>query len=295
MSPFLFLLAIDWIMKNCESKDGIQWCPFGKPKILGDLDFADDIALTTSNKSQMQRRTNMIAETSKKVGLEINIQKTKILRINAKSQEPISIGDQILEDVTCFEYLGSKLDEVGGTLADVKSRINKSRTAFASLAKVWNTNNISIKTKLRLFKSNVLSVLLYGAETWFLNTAVISKLQTYINKCLRRIHKIFWPNKISNTELLERSDMSDIKLTIKQRKWRWLGHTLRKGQDDITNQSLKWNPQGNRKVGRPKSTWKRELQNELKKEINKTLSEASTVAASKEKWRDLVRGLRYTW
>ncbi len=90
------------------------------------------------------------------------------------------------------------------------------------------------------------------------------------NKCLRRIHKIFWPNKISNSELLECSDMSDIKLTIKQRKWRWLGHFLRKGQDDITNQSC--NPQCNRKVGRPKSTWKRELQNELKKEINKTLN-----------------------
>ena len=48
--------------------------------------------------------------------------------------------------------------------------------------------------------------------------------------------------------------MSDIELTIKQRQWRWLGHTLGKGQDDITNQSLKWNLQGNRKVGRPKST-----------------------------------------
>ena len=44
-------------------------------------------------------------------------------------------------------------------------------------------------------------------------------------------------------------------------------------------------------MGRPKSTWKRELQNELKKEINKTLSEALTVAAFREKWKDLVRGL----
>ncbi len=90
--------------------------------------------------------------------------------------------------------------------------------------------------------------------------------------------------------------MSDIKLTIKQRKWRWLGHTLRKGQDDISNQSLKWNPQGNRKVGRPKSTWKRELQNELKNDINKTLSsEASTVDASKENGKILyVRGIRST-
>ncbi len=128
------------------------------------------------------------------------------------------------------------------------------------------TKFISIKTKLRLYKSNVLSVLLYGTETWFLNTAVVSKLQTYVNKCLRRIHKIFWLNKISNIELLERSDMSDIKLTIKQRKWRWLGHTFRKGRDNITNQSLKWNPQGNCKVGRPKSTVKRKLQNELKRD-----------------------------
>ena len=57
------------------------------PKYLGDLDFADDITLTTSNRSQMKRGTNMIAETSKKVGLEINFQKNKILRINSKSQE----------------------------------------------------------------------------------------------------------------------------------------------------------------------------------------------------------------
>ena len=63
--------------------------------------------------------------------------------------------------------------------------------------------------------------------------------------------------------------MSDTKLTIKQRKWRWLEQTLRKGQDDITNQSLKWNPQGNRKVGRPKSIWKRELQYELKRRSTK--------------------------
>ena len=55
------------------------------------------------------------------------------------------------------------------------------------------------------------------------------------------------------------------------------------------------NPKGNRKVGRPISHWKIELKNEPKKEINKTLSEASTVAASKEKWKDLNPGLRSTW
>ncbi len=86
----------------------------------------------------------------------------------------------------------------------------------------------------------------------------------------------------------------EIKNKLTANRLNWLGHTLRKGQDDITNQSLKWNPQGNRKVGKPKYTWKRELQNELKREINKTLSEALTIAASKEKLKDLVRGLCFT-
>ena len=81
----------------------------------------------------------MIAETSNKVGLEINVSKTKILKIN--SQELIAIGDQILEDLNCLEYLKSKIDEAGSIVTDIKAR-----TAFASLNKIWNSNNISIKT-----------------------------------------------------------------------------------------------------------------------------------------------------
>ena len=63
------------------------------------LEFADDIALLTSNRPQMQRRTTMIADNSNKVGLEKNVPKTKILKINSNSQEPITIDEQILEDV----------------------------------------------------------------------------------------------------------------------------------------------------------------------------------------------------
>ena len=103
--------------------------------------------------------------------------------------------------------------------------------------------------------------------------------------------RIFWQHKISNTELLERSDMSDIKLTIKQRKWRWLGHTLWGGQDDITNQSLKWDPHENHRVVDQNPPERENFKMNLKKEINQILSEASTVAASKEKWKDLVHGL----
>ena len=69
-------------------------------------------------------------------------------------------------------------------------------------------------------------------------------------------------------------------------------YILRKGQDDITNQSLKSNPQGNRKLGIPKagrsiSTYKGALENRLKKKINTTFSEALIVAASKKNEKTL--------
>ncbi len=81
-------------------------------------------------------------------------------------------------------------------------------------------------------------------------------------------------------------------MTIKQRKWRWLGQMLRKGQDDSTNQALTWNPlTGKRKPGRPKTTRRREFMNEQENENLSSFSDASTEAKSKEKWRNIVRVL----
>ena len=57
--------------------------------------------------------------------------------------------------ISSFEYLGSKIDELGRTEADVKSRVNKARQVFASLNKIWNSRPFYFQTKLRLFISNV--------------------------------------------------------------------------------------------------------------------------------------------
>ena len=74
---------------------------------------------------------------------------------------------------------------------------------------------------------------------------------------------------------------------IKQRKWAWLGHTIRKGYGDLTNQALTWNPQGKRKPGRQKTTWKRELLSELQDEKISLLGDAPRFAKTKEDWRTI--------
>ena len=77
--------------------------------------------------------------------------------------------------------MGSVVDKMGGTDADVKARIGKARAAFLQLKNVWNSKDLTLQTKVN---SNVKSVLLYGAETWRTTLATTKKVQTFINSCL---------------------------------------------------------------------------------------------------------------
>ena len=100
------------------------------------------------------------------------------------------LRDESIEDVESFVYLGSKVTKDGGTTQDVAQRIQKANGAFVQLYPVWRNNNISITTKLRIFHSNVKSVLLYGSETWKVAKTTASKLQVFVNRCLQRILNI---------------------------------------------------------------------------------------------------------
>ena len=88
-----------------------------------------------------------------------------------------------LEEVESFRYLGSIVDTRGGTEADVKSRISKARAAFHILRNVWKSRVIGKTTKMRLFNTNVKSVLLYGTETWRMNKTTLKRIQTFVNQC----------------------------------------------------------------------------------------------------------------
>ena len=108
----------------------------------------------------------------------------------------------------------------------------------------WRAKQIKINTKLRLFNSNVKAFLLYGAETWRTTQMTLNKIQTFINKCLRRTLHLKWTEKVPNTTLRKITKQLPIENDIKKRKWRWIGHTLRKPPEPITHQAIIWNPQG---------------------------------------------------
>ena len=132
----------------------------------------------------MQTKLDDLTNKAEKVGLIINVTKTKVLRINTSKTDPFTLRDESIEDVDSFTYLGSVVAKDGEAVQDVSQRIQKANGAFVQLYPVWTNSRISIRTKLCIFHSNVKSVLLYGSETWKEMKTITSKLQTFVNHCL---------------------------------------------------------------------------------------------------------------
>ena len=101
LSPFLFLLAIDWVMKSTTQgkRNCIQWTFLTQ---LDDLDFADDLALLSYSHTQMQDKTSKLEKVSAGIGLKVNKRKTELMRINTKVVTPITVCGEPLHDVESF-------------------------------------------------------------------------------------------------------------------------------------------------------------------------------------------------
>jgi hypothetical protein len=115
----------------------------------------------------------------------------------------------------------------------------------------------------------------------FLN--YIHKLQSFVSRCLHIIINCRWPEVILNHDF-------GGKKQAERRKWKRIGHTLRKSPSDIKRAALEWNPQGTRKRGRPRTTWQQTVLNELKPD-KKGWAEVKTLAANRTRWQTVTQVL----
>ena len=122
LSPLLFLVVLDWVSKN-----GYEGKRLGLQRTLTqrleDLDSADDLCLLTHRLVDMKEKGERLQETGGQVGLKINIQKTKEMRIGMRQQETLELHGEAVERVSEFTYLESIISETGGTDEDITARI----------------------------------------------------------------------------------------------------------------------------------------------------------------------------
>ena len=289
ISPLLFLVAIDWVMKKTmeDRPRGLVW---ELSERLEDEDFADDLALLAHTQSDIQEKTNRVDRIARSIGLRINHSKSKIMKLNAKANRETTIGGATLEEVKDFKYLGSYISYNGGIDKEISTRIGQAATAFRKLDNIWRSTQYKQETKLRLYQSNVRSVLLYASETWKTNKKIESKLRGFEGRCLRRILRIRWEHRTTNEEISKRTGITNIVLEVKKRRWKWLGHVLRMNKERHPRKILRWTPPGKRSRGRPTGTWRRTVEQEMN-ESGKTWIELTWLAQDRGAWRKFVDAL----
>ena len=161
-------------------------------------------------------------------------------------------GEEVEDEA--FPYLGATVDKEGGGSKDITNRLQKARSAFQRLRKVWDARRIGRRTKIR-------PVLLYGCETWKITKTDERKLNSFQCQCLRRIMKIRRQQRMTNKRVVEMAEINEISCKVqRRRRWNWLGHVLwREGENDCFTE-LGWTPEGGMVRGRPQTTWRRTVE-----------------------------------
>ena len=166
----------------------------------------------------------MKAKESEKVGLKLNIQKTKI-RIMAPG--PITSWQIDGETVTDFIFLGSKITADGDCSHKIKRPLLLGRKAMTNLDSILKSRDITFPTKVCLVKAMVFPVVMYGCESWTVKKAERRRIDAFELWCWRRLLRIPWTARRSNQSILKEitPEYSLEGLTLKL-KLQYFGHRM---------------------------------------------------------------------
>ena len=259
ISPKLFTAVLEEIFRKLDWEEkGINI----NGERLSNLRFADDIVLTSEDPEEMKEMLEQIRTESLKVGLKMNIKKTKVMfngNVLGPHLQGIKIGDDTIERVEEYIYLGQKVKTRPGQEDEIKRRISMGWTAFGRHSNVLK-GDIPMCLKKKVFDMCIVPVIIYGAETWSLTKAVEKKIQATQRKMERIMLGITWEDRKKNTWVREQTKLEDILTIIKRRKWSWAGHVMRRTDNRWTTRITEWQPrEGRRNRGMQRRRWRDEI------------------------------------
>ena len=159
----------------------------------------------SEEKINLQLITERVNQESQRLGLKINVAKTKAMAVGkGKENLKITVESKEVEQVSEFVYLGGLVTEDGTCKADIKRRIGLTHVAFNKLQKIWNNKNLSQDIKHRVYNTLVVPVLLYGSECWTMRKQEERSLLVAEMCWIRRILGISRHQKPINEEIRKR-------------------------------------------------------------------------------------------
>ncbi|XP_054085666.1 LINE-1 retrotransposable element ORF2 protein isoform X1 [Zeugodacus cucurbitae] len=261
------------------------------------LAYADDIDIIGSNNRAVCSAFSRMDKEAKRMGLEVNEDKTKYLLSSNKQSAHSRLGSHVTVDSHNFEvvdnfvYLGTSINNTNNVSLEIQRRITLANRCYFGLSRQLNSKVLSRRTKIKLYKSLIIPVLLYGAEAWTMSTSDETTLGVFERKILR---KIYGPQNIGNgeyrrrwnDELYELYDDIDIVQRIKRQRLRWLGHVVRMDENTPALKVFDAVPAGgSRGRGRPPLRWRDQVESDL---VTLGISNWRRTAKERDRWRTIV-------
>jgi uncharacterized membrane protein len=167
---------------------------------------------------------------------------------NSEQNQNIRIANESFEKVEKFKFLGTTLTNQNDIHDEIKSRLNSGNACYYSVQNILSSRFISKNLKIKIYKTVILPVVLYGCETWSLTLGEEHRLRVFENRVLR---KIFGPKrkedgswiKLHNDELHSLYSSRNIVRVIKSRKMRWAEHAARMEEGERCLQVFGWEAQ----------------------------------------------------
>ena len=200
MSPCLFNLYAKYIMRNAglqEAEAGIKIAG----RNINTFRYTDNTTLMAESEEELKSLLKKVKVESEKVGLKLNIQKTKIM-----ASGPITsweIDGETVETVPDFIFLGSKITVDGDCSHEIKRHLLLGRKAMTNLDSIFKSRDITLPTKVRLVKAMVFPVVMYGCESWTIKKAEHRRIDAFEPWCWRRLLRVPWTARRSNQSILK--------------------------------------------------------------------------------------------
>ena len=252
LSPCLFKFYAEYIMRNVgleEAQAGIKIAR----RNINNLRYAYDTTLMAESEEELKSLLMKVKEESEKVGLKLNIQKTKIM-----ASGPIiswQIDGETVETVSDFIFLGSKITADGDCSHEIKRRLLLGRKFVTNLDSILKSRDITLQTNVHLVKAMFFPVVMHGCESWTVKKAESWRIDAFELRCWRRLLRVPWTTRRSNQSIQEEiSPVCYLEGMMLKLKIQYFGHLMR-SVDTLEKTLMLGGIGGRRRRGQQRMRW----------------------------------------
>jgi len=264
LSPTLFKIYLEQTLKTWKRKCQNMGISLNDTTLYT-LCFADDQIVLAQDYEDLEYMTRKLIEEYNKWGLDVNLEKTRYMCIGGVQQDLILEDGQIIKNCKDYKYLGMKITNDGTLDQTIKERNIQGRQAISMMNGILWDQQISKQNKHRIYNSIIKTIVTYSSEVWQIKeksertlmatemdfwrrAAGKSKLERYTNERIREIMGV----------------THTIADEVRVKQLRWYGHVQRMPEERLPKQIFKYTPQGRRKRGRPRRSWREGIDKELR-------------------------------